>query len=53
MSPENCGVFLAFERGDFLKISGILRLAKMRAFRGSLVPELGLYADSTGLRTYV
>ena len=29
MSPENCSVFLAFERGDFSKNSGILQLIKM------------------------
>ena len=36
MSPENCNVFQALERGDFLKNSGILQLTKMGPFWGHL-----------------
>ncbi len=36
MSPENQGVFLAPERGDFSKNSGILKLTKMGLFLGHL-----------------
>ena len=32
MSPGNQGVFQLLKRGDFLKISGILQLARMGAF---------------------
>ena len=48
MSPENQGVFLVPERGDFSKNSGILQLTKMWLFTDgqqvSCVVELTLFS---------